>query len=85
MTITKMTELYRKGAYSPINYYLGLLELIKKGADLDQTMKAVPDPLRKKMVGMARKHGGSRNEVGNLAEQVITKRIIEWDERETSR
>ena len=32
MTVTSMTELYRKGAYSPVNYYLGLIKLVKEGA-----------------------------------------------------
>ena len=84
VTITKMTELYRRGAYSPINYYLGLVELIREGADLDQTHREVPEPLLEKMVGMARKHRGAADEEKNPGEQAITGMIIEWDEKRLS-
>ncbi len=80
MTIARMTELYRKGAYSPINYYLGLLELIKEGADLDLTMGEVPERLLRKMIDMARRHRDSGNEADSQ-DLAIAKQITEWDER----
>ena len=43
--------LYRRGAYSPINYYLGLVGLIREGADLDQTHREVPSPLLRRSSG----------------------------------
>ena len=41
MTLDRMNYLYKKGLYSPINYYLGLLAILKDGAELGVVMGRV--------------------------------------------
>jgi hypothetical protein len=83
VNITRMTELYLQGAYSPINYYLGLLALLREGGDVDLIMGAVPEPLLRKMIAMARSQLSSGDK--DPREVATTQRIIEWATRRSAR
>jgi hypothetical protein len=82
MNIKKMTELISQGNYSPANYYLGIVALLKEGSDLDFIMGHVPGSLLGEVRRLASRHGGSATEKPDLEEREIARRIVEWGQKD---
>ena len=78
MTMDKMNYLYNKGLYSPINYYLGLLALLKAGANLGVVMNMVPETLLGTILDVAARHRKSRGRTTDHQETKITSDILAW-------
>jgi DNA-binding transcriptional regulator YiaG len=78
MTLDMMNDLYGKGLYSPINYYLGLLAILKDGADLDVVMDRVPETLLGTILGIAARHRKSEDRTSDCEENTITGKILAW-------
>jgi len=78
MTLDKMNDLYRKGLYSPINYYLGLLAILKDGADVSVVMGSIPETLLGTILDLAARHGKSDDRTTDTEENMITGNILAW-------
>ncbi len=80
MTIERMNDLYSKGLYSPINYYLGLLAILKDGADLEAVMLKVPKTLLETILAVAARQRESEDRMNDPEENTITGKIHAWGE-----
>jgi len=78
MTLDRMNYLYRKGLYSPINYYLGLLAILKNGADLGVVMGSIPETLLETILVIAARHWKSEVRTTDPEETTITGNILAW-------
>ncbi len=78
MTLDRMNYLYRKGLYSPINYYLGLLAILKDGADVGVVMGRVPETLLGTILVIAARHRKSEDRTTDPEENTITGNILAW-------
>ena len=78
MTLDRMNYLYKKGLYSPINYYLGLLAILKGGADLGVVMGRVPETLLGTILDVAARHRKSQDRRTDPEETTITGNILAW-------
>lgn len=78
MTLDRMNSLYKKGLYSPINYYLGLLAILKDGADLGVVMDRVPETLLGTILALAARHRKSEDRTTDTEENTITGKILSW-------
>ncbi len=80
MTLDRMNDLYKKGLYSPINYYLGLLAILKDGADVGVVMGRVPETLLGTILVIAARHRKSEDRTTDPEENTITGNIVAWGE-----
>ncbi len=78
MTLDRMNDLYKKGLYSPINYYLGLLAILKHGADVGVVMGRVPETLLGTILAVAARHRKSEDRTTDPEENTITGNILAW-------
>lgn len=78
MELARMNELYRKGLYSPANYYLGLLALLKAGADVATFISLVPESLVGTILDIAARHHESGNSALDDRENRIVQEIVAW-------
>ena len=78
MTLDRMNYLYKKGLYSPINYYLGLLAILKDGAELGVVMGRVPETLLETILVIAARHRKSEDRTTAPEETTITGNILAW-------
>jgi len=78
MTLDRMNYLYKKGLYSPINYYLGLLAILKDGAELGVVMGRVPETLLETILVIAARHRKSQDRTTDPEETTITGNILAW-------
>ena len=78
MTLDRMNYLYKKGLYSPINYYLGLLAILKDGADLGVVMGRVPETLLETILVLAARHRKSEDRTTDSEENTMTGNILAW-------
>ena len=78
MTLDRMNYLYKKGSYSPINYYLGLLAILKNGADLGVVMGRVPETLLGTILDVAARHRKSQDRRIDSEETTISGNILAW-------
>jgi hypothetical protein len=81
MTLDKMNDLYKRGLYSPINYYLGLLAILKDGADVSVVMGRVPETLLGTILDLAARHRKSEDRTTDSEENTITGKILAWGVR----
>ena len=79
--LVKMNKLYQKGLYSPINYYLGLLALVKDGAEIPSVMGEVPEALLGMILDTAKRHRESCTGEAGREEAAIIEGIVAWGER----
>ena len=80
MTLDRMNDLYSKGLYSPINYYLVLLTILKDGADLEAVMVKIPKTLVETIVALAARQRESEDLTTDPQEIKITGSILAWGE-----
>jgi hypothetical protein len=78
MALVKMNKLYEKGLYSPINYYLGLLALVKDGAEIPSVMGDVPEALLGMLLDTVRRHRESCTGEAGREEAAIIEGIVAW-------
>ncbi len=78
MTLDRMNDLYKKGLYSPINYYLGLLAILKHGADVGVVMGRVPETLLGTILDLAARHRKAKDRTTDPEENTITGNILAW-------
>ena len=84
MNINKMSELANRGLYSPINYYLGIIALLKEGFDVDFIMRQVPGSLRGEVREFATRHGNSQCEKTDPRGIALARQILAWDKPSAS-
>ena len=80
MTQERMNDLYHRGLYSPINYYLGLIALLKAGENLDAVMGGVPQPLLGTILDIAASHTSAEDRATDARETMITGSMLAWKE-----
>src|SRR4051794_40172978 len=78
--IEVMSELYNKGLYSSINFYFGLISLLKQVADVHTVMNKVPASLVDHLVDIATRHGDSGGNDADLQELSLSRQIVEWSQ-----
>jgi hypothetical protein len=81
MPLVKMNKLYQKGLYSQTNYYLGLLALVKEGAEIPSVMGEVPEALLGMILDAAKRHLESSSGEAGREEAAIVEGIVAWGER----
>jgi DNA-binding transcriptional regulator YiaG len=84
MQLSMMNTLYDQGLYSPMNYYLGVLALIKDGAKIPSVMAEIPDALLGMILDIAEKHRESCTGETGRKEAAIVGRIVAWGKRRRS-
>ena len=84
MTQQTMNQLYERDLYSTINYYLGLLTLLKAGAEVSYAMEQVPDGLLGKILEIAGRHRESNPEITDHQEAAIIDGIVQWGRSHTT-
>ena len=84
MSINKMSELCKRGLYSPINYYLGVIALLKEGFDVHYIMSEIPESLLGEIKGFAQRHRDSPTKDPDLQELELTRQILAWGQPSVS-
>lgn len=81
MTLVIMNNMYDKCIYTTINYYLGLLALVKEGAEIPSVMGEVPEALLGMILDTAKRHRESCTGEAGREEAAIIEGIVAWGER----
>jgi hypothetical protein len=78
MTIERLSELYIKGYYSKVNFYLELLSLLSQTDDPDGLLEAIPGPLIDDIIDMVERHSESARENRESQEAELPEKILRW-------
>lgn len=81
MTIDRLSELYLKGDYSKLDFYLGLIDVLSRTDDPDHVMEKVPGTLLNEVLEMAERHDSSAGEKLDHKQQENPDKILRWVRR----
>ena len=85
MTIDRLAELYLKGYYSKIDFYLALLNILAQAEDPEYVLERVPPRLVEFVVGKARDHDLSAGRANRAEEQRLPQTILRWHDQHLAR
>jgi hypothetical protein len=78
MTVDRISELYLKGLYSQIDFYLGIVDLLVDEPQANHILERIPQPLLGLLAEMAHEHAESAGAAGATEEQRIPQTILRW-------
>jgi hypothetical protein len=81
MTIDRLSELYQKGYYSKLDFYLGLIAILSEGGDPGPVMERVPGTLLGDISEMAERHASSAQAGSSGDERENPDKILRWVRR----
>ena len=79
MTIERLSELYLKGYYSKVDFYLGLIDVLSRTDDPDHVLEKVPGTLLDEVCEMAERHDSSAGEKSDHKQQENLDKILQYD------
>jgi hypothetical protein len=78
MTIERLSELFQKGYYSKIDFYLALLSILSQTGDPDRQLEAIPRPLIDEIIDIVERHSESAKENRESQGAELPMKILEW-------